>query len=115
VKIDQPDLPIELTIEPLMKKTVNANVLKGRFVLTNPVPSLASSSSGQSNESGKDVIAVILDDQSTDDVRLAKELGVDHFGGQDLLDRVSLLLHPLLGVKKKVDFWSFKYQNNTLV
>lgn len=85
VKIDQPDLPIELTIEPLMKKTVNANVLKGRYVLTHPVPS---SSSGPNSQPGKDVIAVILDDQSAEDVRLAKELGVDHFGGQDLLDRI---------------------------
>ncbi|KAI9611019.1 hypothetical protein H4Q26_008866 [Puccinia striiformis f. sp. tritici PST-130] len=88
VKIDQPDLPIELTIEPLMKKTVNLNVMKGRFVLANQVPSPAtSSSSGRGNQTGKDVIAVILDEESTDDVRLAKELGVDHFGGKDLLDR----------------------------
>ncbi|POW10855.1 hypothetical protein PSTT_05788, partial [Puccinia striiformis] len=89
VKIDQPDLPIELTIEPLMKKTVNLNVMKGRFVLANQVPSPAtSSSSGRGNQTGKDVIAVILDEESTDDVRLAKELGVDHFGGKDLLDRL---------------------------
>ncbi|EFP86684.2 uncharacterized protein PGTG_13066 [Puccinia graminis f. sp. tritici CRL 75-36-700-3] len=109
VKIDQPDLPIELTIEPLMKKTVNANVLKGRFVLTNPVPSPASSSSGQNNESGKDVIAVILDDQSADDVRLAKELGVDHFGGQDLLDRI--LAEEVKPTKLLVHSKSPKIQN----
>ena len=75
-----------------MKKSVNANVLKGRFVLPNPVPSPASPSSAQNLSPTKDLIAVILDDQSPDDVRLARDLGVDHVGGQDLLDRVGFLL-----------------------
>ncbi|KAH9470380.1 hypothetical protein MJO28_003748 [Puccinia striiformis f. sp. tritici] len=110
VKIDQPDLPIELTIEPLMKKTVNLNVMKGRFVLANQVPSPAtSSSSGRGNQTGKDVIAVILDEESTDDVRLAKELGVDHFGGKDLLDRI--LAEEIKPTKLLVHSKSPKIQN----
>ncbi|PLW12971.1 hypothetical protein PCASD_20986 [Puccinia coronata f. sp. avenae] len=109
VKIDQPDLPIELTIEPMMKKTVNANVLKGRFVLPNPVPTPASSSTNQNEELGKDVIAVILDDQSVEDVRLVKELGVDHFGGQDLLDRI--LAEEIKPTKLLVHSKSPKIQN----
>lgn len=109
LNIHQPDLPIELTIEPLMKKTVNANVLKGRFVLPNPVPSPASQSSAQNQAPGKDVIAVILDDQSPDDVRLARDLGVDHFGGQNLLDRI--LAEEIKPTKLLVHTRSPKIQN----
>jgi len=109
LNIHQPDLPIELTIEPVMKKSVNANVLKGRFVLPNPVPSPASPSSAQNLSPAKDLIAVILDDQSPDDVRLARDLGVDHVGGQDLLDRI--LAEEIKPTKLLVHTRSPKIQN----
>lgn len=84
IKIDQPDLPIELTIEPLTKKTVNSNVLKGRYILPNPIPTPSS----RENDGKKHEIAVILDESSAEDIKTAKQLGADHFGGQNLLDRI---------------------------
>ncbi|MBW0536226.1 hypothetical protein O181_075941 [Austropuccinia psidii MF-1] len=87
MKIGYPDLPIRLTIEPQLKKTINANVLKGRFILPNQIPAPTTDSS-KTNTNNQEVIALIINEQSTEDVKLAKELGVDHVGGPSLIDTI---------------------------
>lgn len=68
-----------MTIQPMLKKEVNANVLRGRIFLPNDVP--------KDEDAHKEIIAVIVKEGSPE-AKLATKLGADHVGDKDLIEQV---------------------------
>lgn len=81
------DSAFRVIIHPLLKKEVNANVMRGRIFLPNDVP--------KDEDAHQDIIAVIVKEDS-DDAKLATKLGANYVGDKKLIDQVSSFFFILL-------------------
>lgn len=76
------DVPIDLSIEPALSRSVNLNALKGRIFLPFDVPT--------DDKQQKVTIAVIVSDDLPE-AEVARRLGADFVGGSSLVTRVRAL------------------------
>ncbi|KAH9825199.1 ribosomal protein L1-like protein [Melampsora americana] len=80
-------------IQPLLKKEVNSNVMRGRIFLPNEIP--------KDSDVPEEILAVIVKEDSTD-AKLAIQLGANHVGDKKLIEQIvegvinptKLLCHP---------------------